>query len=154
MFTAPAATLGLVALVIIGLIAYATWEWLINATGGGLKQWVDADFPEVVHTPKPTWLTGFRYKKHGIDVVAKLETPICLEYDHAEKLGRFSVVDTFARSASSLDGIDESHEKDLVAYDFGMDLEQLEGGQVALQVIYNRISVTEIEPIIEDSACE
>jgi hypothetical protein len=149
-----APVLTLAAIVIVGIAAYYTWVGFISATGAGLKEWVDNDFPDIVHTPKPTWLTGFRYKRHGIDTVAKLETPICLEYDHAENLGRFSVVDTFARSANSLDGKDESHEKDLVAYDFGMDLEQLEGGQIALQVVYNRISITEIEPIIEDSACE
>lgn len=150
----PTVILSLAAIVIVLLVAYYAWVGLINATSGGLQGWVDHDFPEIKHTPKATWLTGFRYKQHGLDVVAKLETPICLEYEHADKLGRFSVVDTFARSANSLDGKDQFHEKDLVAYDFGMDLEQLVGGQIAIRVVYNRISVTEIEPIIEDSACE
>lgn len=150
----PIYYLSLAAGVIVLLVAYYAWVGLVNATGGGLKEWVDQDFPEIKHTPKATWLTGFRYKQHGLDIVAKLETPICLDYEHAEKLGRFSVVDTFARSANPLDGQDQFHEKDLVAYDFGMDLEQLVGGQIAVQVVYNRISITDIEPIIEDSACE
>ncbi|MNM41555.1 hypothetical protein D3C81_523720 [compost metagenome] len=150
----PYVILSLAAAVIVLLVAYYAWVSLINVTGGGLKEWVDADFPEIKHTPKATWLTGFRYKQHGMDVVAKLETPICLEYEHTEKLGRFSVVDTFARAANPLDGKDQFHEKDLVAYDFGMDLEQLVGGKIAVQVVYNRISITEIEPIIEESACE
>lgn len=159
----PAYILALAAIVIVLLVAYYAWVGLVNATGGGLKEWVDADFPEIKRTPKATWLTGFRYKQHGVETIAKLDVPICLEYDLVEHLdaavpirtlGRFSVVETFARSTSPLDGRDKFHEKDLVAYDFGMDLELLQGGQIAMHVVYNRISVTEIEPIIEDSACE
>lgn len=150
----PALILTLAAIVIVLLVAYYAWVGLINATGGGLHEWVDADFPEVMHTPKATWLTGFKYRQHGLSVKAKLETPICLEYDQHEYLGRFSVVDTFARSASPLDGVDQNHEKDLVAYDFGMDLELMKGGQIAMRVVYNRISITDIEPVIKESACE
>lgn len=152
---APSSTvLFFVLLVIIGLVAYYTWLGLVQLNSGSLKTWVDNDFPDVVHTPKPTWLTGFRYKQHGIDTVAKLDVPVFLDYDKEAKLGRFSIVDTFARATSVLDGTDKYHEKDLVSYDCGLDLELLTGGQVALTMVYNRMSVTEVEPIIEANACE
>lgn len=110
---------------------------------GGVREWVDRDFPEIVHTPKPTWLTGFRYKCHGIDAEAKLETPVFLDYAEAGHLGTFRAKDNVAWNAK---------DKEQTAYDFGMVLDQLVGGQVAMTVISKRLSIIEIEPIIEDNA--
>lgn len=150
----PSTGLGIVSLVIVGLAAYYTWTGLGGNQLGRLKEWVEHDFPEIRHTPKTTWLTGFRYNRHGIPQVAKLETPVFLDYDAETRLGRFSAVDTFARSTNVLDGEQATHDKDLVQYDFGLDLELQLGGRVAVTEIFKRISITEIEPIIEDSACE
>ncbi|QBJ02875.1 hypothetical protein MZD04_gp349 [Pseudomonas phage Psa21] len=146
--------LTLAAIVLVLFLAYRTWSSLIPAAAGGLNEWIDQDFPEIVHTPKPTWLTGFRYKRHGIDAIAKLDVPICLEYEQSGNLGRFSIVDSFARATVATDGNDRSHKKDLVAYNCGLDLVQYTGGQIAVSVVYNRICITEVEPIIEESACE
>lgn len=150
----PSHVAGLVSLTIVGLAAYSSWVGLGGNQLGRLKEWVDQDFPEIRHTPKTTWLTGFRYNRHGIPQVAKLEVPVFLDYDIESRLGRFSAVDTFARSTNVLDGEQTTHDKDLVQYDFGLDLELQPGGRVAVTEIFKRISITEIEPIIEDSACE
>ncbi|WDS62094.1 hypothetical protein [Pseudomonas phage D6] len=141
----PSVTLSAVCVVIICLVAYYTWVWLINAQGGGLKEWVDNDFPEITHTPKRTWFTGFRFKRHGEEAIAMLDQPVFLEYEDAGFLGKFGAVDSFAWNIK---------DKEQTAYDFGVEIELLVGGQLAVTEKFKKISITEIEPIIEDSACE
>ncbi len=136
--------------VILGLGAYYTYT---GVAFGSLREWVDKDFPELTHTPKATWLTGFRYHRHGEEKIARLEKPVCLDYLDEQTLGRFSVVGDFA-SENNLPGSPNTHDKDLVSYDFGVHLLQLPGGQLSMQEEYKRISITAIEPIIEDGACE
>jgi len=147
MFTLPSPTVTVTAvcIVIVALVAYYTWVYLINIQGGGLKEWVDNDFPEVVHTPKRTWFTGFRFKRHGVDAIAMLEQPLFLEYDESGRLGAFGAADQHAWNI---------RDKEQCAYDFGVEIEQLVGGQLAITEKFKKISITEIEPIIEDSACE
>lgn len=132
----------LCALVVVVLLT-AYYSFLYAGRSGGTAQWVDEDFPEIVHTPKPTWLTGFRFKRHGFDAIAMLETPICLEYEAEGFMGTFGVAEEFAWNVK---------DKEQTAYDFGVDLELLAGGQIAVTEKFKRISIIEIEPIIEDNA--
>lgn len=147
----PETALGGAALLIIGLCGVAAWSGLGYATGN-LRGWVDKDFPEIEHTAKPTWLTGFRYLRHGVEHVAVLDKPLFLEYSANQHLGRYVGADTFARATKSTSQHPTQFDKDLVSYDFGIDLELLQGGQVALTEVYKRISITDIEPIIEEHA--
>lgn len=131
----------LLALIVIALLLL--YHTVMDATQGNVREWADKDFPEIVHTPRPTWLTGFRFKRHGIEAEAYLETPLCLDYEAKGYLGLFGVADGHAWVA---------RDKEQTAYDFGVDLELLEGGQVAVTEKFKKISFTEIEPIIEDNA--
>lgn len=130
----------LLGLIVIGLLlAYHT---VLGSTSAGVREWVDEDFPEIVHTPKPTWLTGFRFKRHGFEAEARLDTPILLDYEAEGFLGTFGVADNHAWNVK---------DKEQTAYDFGVDIELLAGGQVAVTEKFKRISIIEIEPIIEDN---
>lgn len=146
----PIAAVSCAAIVGVAIVAY---YYVTGFPYGGLRAWIDSDFPEIVHTPKTTWLTGFMYKHHGVDKFAQLNLPICLEYTEASNLGKFNVVDRFALSTDAKD-VNGSHDKDLVNYDFGVTLELHHGGKVAVQELYKRISITEITPVIKDTACE
>lgn len=140
--------------VALALVAYYGWMWTNTLHTGSVGEWVDKDFPEIVHTPKPTWLVGFYYKKHGIQCYAKLDIPVFIDYDKAEHLGRFSVTGAIAEGGGGLYTKAQKAGKDLVTYDFEMQLEQLTGGKLAIETMYKQISITEIEPAIEENACE
>uniref|UniRef100_A0AB39CCG2 Uncharacterized protein n=1 Tax=Pseudomonas phage RVTF4 TaxID=3236931 RepID=A0AB39CCG2_9VIRU len=130
----------LAVIVVVLLVIYYSLQY---SSHGSVREWADKDFPEIKHTPKPTWLTGFRFKRHGIETTALLETPIYLEYETEGRLGMFGVADNHAWNVK---------DKEQTSYDFGVDLDLLAGGQVAVTEKFKKISITEIEPIIEDNA--
>lgn len=145
-------------LLIVCLLAFAVptlmlttkyFAWLAKAN----PVFPDPEVPGLVHEPKGTWLTGFSFDIHGIPHTSKLHCPVYLDYDTAQYLGKFGVSKdiTMGPRPVELDGV--PFEKDLVKYEFGVIIYQRVGGVLDIETEYNRISVTNIAPIIEEKAC-
>lgn len=140
-------------IVVLVFIAMGLYYTYATTAYGKLQDWIDKDLPAPVPEVKTKWLLGFTYNRHGEAKFALLDPPVCLDHLTGSKVGRFVVAGSFAG--------DSSHEeqagrygKDLVSYDFAINLTRAECGDIGMSEEYRRISITNIHPLIEDSACE
>lgn len=89
------------------------------------------------------FLTGFRYMRHGVEAVAHLKERVWIpRHSDDSMLGRFSITsfaDVYGQDAKTLGTS--------IPYCFQVVVNLVAPGEVALDVIYRRISITNIEPI-------
>jgi len=127
----------------IALVGLAAYHYVLGNPPVKRRELFDKEQPYIRHTPRPTWFSGFRYKQHGIEKEALLDTPIYLDYEAEQFLGQFKGIDGTSW---------HSTDKELTAYDFSVYLQLLPGGRLEQEELSRQISIIDLEPIITVSA--